>query len=233
MRPHRQHIEKHFTAGETVKDVIIGVSDGLTVPFALAAGLSGAVGTTAVIVVAGIAEVAAGAIAMGLGGYLAARSDIEHYNSEQKREQTEVKEKPDAERAEVRHIFRQYGLSDEQIAPIIQAFESRPNDWVDFMMRFELGMEVPDPKRAPISALTIGFSYVAGGLIPLAPYMIIREPYSALLWSAIFTLLALFIFGFVKGKFVGVHPFRTALQTVLVGGLAGSCAFCLAKLVSH
>ncbi|MBX9670411.1 MAG: VIT1/CCC1 transporter family protein [Candidatus Obscuribacterales bacterium] len=233
VRPPRQHIEKHFTAGDTVRDIIIGVSDGLTVPFALAAGLSGAVGTTAVIVIAGVAEVAAGAIAMGLGGYLAAQSDSEHYKSEHAREIKEVAEQADAERLEVRQVFRKYGLTYDQITPIIQAFEKRPTDWVNFMMRFELGMDEPDPKRAPISALTIGFSYIGGGLIPLTPYMVNQEPYVALLWSAVFTLIALFTFGYIKGTFVGVHPLRTAFQTVLVGGLAGGCAFGLARLVSH
>lgn len=229
----RQHIEKHFTAGATIRDVIIGVSDGLTVPFALSAGLSGAVDSTSVIVVAGIAEVAAGAISMGLGGYLAAQSDAEHYNSERKREVKEVKEKPEAERAEVRQVFRQYGLTDAEIAPIVTAFETRPVDWVNFMMRFELGMEEPDPKRAPISAFTIGISYALGGLIPLSPYFFIHTPYQALYWSVAMTLVALFVFGFIKGRFVGVHPFRTALQTVLVGGLAAGCAFGLAKLISR
>lgn len=233
MRPPRQHIEKHFTAGDTVRDIIIGVSDGLTVPFALAAGLSGAVGTTTVIVIAGIAEVAAGAIAMGLGGYLAAQSDMEHYKSEHAREVSEISEMAEAERSEVRVLFREYGLTDDQISPILEAFEKRPTDWVNFMMKFELGLDKPDPKRAPISAFTIGFSYICGGLIPLAPYMVIHEPQLALLWSAGFTVVALFIFGYVKGRFVGVHPIRTALQTVLVGGLAGGCAFALAKLVSH
>lgn len=232
VQPIRRHTEKHFTAGDTVKDIIIGVSDGLTVPFALAAGLSGAVGTTTVIVVAGIAEVAAGAIAMGLGGFLAAQSEAEHYKKEHEREVREIAVQPEAEQAEVHQLFREYGLNDDQIAPIIQVFQDRPADWVKFMMRFELGMEEPDPKRAPISALTIGASYVTGGLIPLAPYMVIHEPYKALFWSAALTLVALLVFGYIKGKFVGVYPLRTAVQTVLVGGLAGGCAFALARLIS-
>lgn len=232
MPPAKPHIEKHFTAGETVRDIVIGASDGLTVPFALAAGLSGAVGTSKLIVVAGIAEIAAGAIAMGLGGYLAARSEIEHYKSERAREVQEVSEKPDAERAEVRHVFRQYGLTDEQIEPIVVAFEERPRDWVNFMMRFELGLEKPDPKRALTSALTIGLSYVSGGLIPLAPYMVLSDSGTAVIWSTVLTLIALFAFGFVKGTFIGMQPLRSALQTVIVGGLAAGFAFAIARVIS-
>jgi len=229
--PATPHIEKHFTAGDTVRDIVIGMSDGLTVPFALAAGLSGAVAATGIVVTAGLAEVAAGSIAMGLGGYLAARGDAEHYASERRREEAEVVEKPAAERAEVAEVFRGYGLTDDEIAPVLRAFEAKPKAWVDFMMRFELGLEEPDPKRALASALTIAGSYIAGGMIPLTPYMLIHQEQAALNASIGFTSAALFLFGWVKGRFTGVPPVRSAFQTLLVGGLAAAAAFGLAKLL--
>src|SRR6059058_2998057 len=169
--PQTRHVERHFTAGETVRDIVIGMSDGLTVPFALAAGLTGAINSAGIIVTAGLAEIAAGSIAMGLGGYLAARSDAEHYAKEREREHREVREIPEEEKREVAQVFHSYGLSHEESAPIVEALAKHPKRWVDFMMRFELGLEKPDPKRALVSALTIALSYVAGGLIPLAPYL--------------------------------------------------------------
>jgi vacuolar iron transporter family protein len=231
--PQTRHVERHFTASETIRDVVIGMADGLTVPFALAAGLSGAVASSGIIVTAGLAEIAAGAIAMGLGGYMAARSDAEHYDKERRRERQEVAEKPDAERNEVRQVFRAYGLNDDEIAPIIKAFESRPRDWVNFMMRFELGLEQPDPKRAPQSAATIAGAYVAGGLIPMFPYMLLKSTNEALWISVGLTLLALFVFGYIKGSFTGLSPLRSAFQTVLVGGLAAGAAFGIATLLTH
>ena len=230
--PATPHIEKHFTASESVRDVVIGMSDGLTVPFALAAGLSGAVATTGIIVTAGFAEVAAGSIAMGLGGFLAARGDAEHFASERAREEREVVEKPDVEREEVAKVFRGYGLTDTEIAPVLRAFAERPAAWVDFMMRYELGLEVPDPRRALRSALTIAGAYIAGGLIPLAPYLMLPNARTALVASALVTLAALFVFGWIKGRFTGVPPARSAFQTVLVGGLAAAAAFGLAKALS-
>ena len=230
--PQTPHIEQHFTAGETVRDIVIGMSDGLTVPFALAAGLSGAVSSTAIIVTAGLAEIAAGSIAMGLGGYLAARSDAEHYASERRREQLEVREKADAEREEVRVIFASYGLTDEQSEPIVEALSKRPDAWVDFMMRFELGLEEPDPRRALRSALTIALSYIAGGLIPLSPYLLVPVSSTALLVSVVVTLLALLVFGFIKGHFTGTMPIRSGLQTALIGGLAAAAAFIIARLIT-
>src|SRR5579871_2349293 len=188
--PGAPHVETHFRSSESVRDVVIGMADGLTVPFALAAGLS-AVAASRVIVVAGLAEIAAGSIAMGLGGYLAARSDAEHYASERHREEVEVVEKPDAERAEVREILESYGLTREESGPILTAFEARPKVWVDWMMRFELGLEEPDPKRAVRSAMTIAASYIAGGLIPLAPYMVTTQAITALAYSVAATLVAL------------------------------------------
>jgi vacuolar iron transporter family protein len=230
--PQTPHIEKHFTAGDNVRDVVIGMSDGLTVPFALAAGLTGAVAASGIIVTAGLAEIVAGSIAMGLGGYLAARGDADHYTSERVREQREVIEKPAAEREEVADVFRAYGLSDPEIAPVLRAFEARPEAWVDFMMRFELGLERPNPRRALTSALTIAVSYIVGGLVPLLPYMLVHDAHHALRFSMGFTLAALLAFGIVKGRFTGVHPLKAGAQTVLVGGLAAAAAFALAKLFS-
>jgi VIT1/CCC1 family predicted Fe2+/Mn2+ transporter len=208
------------------------MSDGLTVPFALAAGLSGAVASSGIVVTAGLAEIAAGAIAMGLGGYLAAKSDAEHYVSEKRREQTEVAEIPEEEMEEVAQVFRSYGLTREQVAPVVHALSERPKAWVDFMMRFELGLEEPKPERARTSALTIGGAYVAGGFIPLAPYMLISTAHVALLVSIVVTLAALFIFGFVKGRFTTAKPLRSALETALVGSLAAGAAFLIAKAIS-
>ena len=230
--PQTPHIERHFTASDTIRDIVIGMSDGLTVPFALAAGLSGAVSSTAIIVTAGLAEIAAGSIAMGLGGYLAARSDAEHYASERKREHLEVQEKADAEKAEVREIFASYGLTPEQSAPIVDALSARPQAWVDFMMRFELGLEEPDPRRAFASALTIALSYIVGGFIPLSPYILLATAQTALITSVGITLLALLIFGYVKGRFTGTRPLRSALQTTVIGGLAATAAFLIARAIA-
>lgn len=230
--PQTPHIERHFTAGETVRDIVIGMSDGLTVPFALAAGLSGAVAVTSIIVTAGLAEIAAGSIAMGLGGYLAARSDAEHYASERRREQQEVGEKPEAEKAEVRQVFESYGLTPEESVPIVEAFSRRPAAWVDFMMRFELGLEAPDPRRALTSARTIAGAYVAGGLIPLSPYILLSSAQTALIVSVVATLIALTVFGYIKGHFTGTSPLRSALQTALIGGLAAAAAFLIARAIS-
>ncbi|HEX9079100.1 MAG TPA: VIT1/CCC1 transporter family protein [Desulfuromonadaceae bacterium] len=229
--PQTSHVETHFTASETVRDIVIGMSDGLTVPFALAAGLSGAVASTGLIITAGLAEVAAGAIAMGLGGYLAARTDAEHYAAELAREERETLELPDRERTEVAEIFHGYGLPEETVNLVVGAISSDRSRWVDFMMRFELGLEEPDPLRARNSALTIALSYVAGGLVPLAPYFFISSVPQALLGSVGITLLALFAFGYVKGRFTTDRPGRSAWQTVLVGSLAAAAAFGIAKLV--
>jgi VIT1/CCC1 family predicted Fe2+/Mn2+ transporter len=230
--PQTPHTERHFTAGEVVRDVVIGMSDGLTVPFALAAGISGAVDNSHLVVVAGLAEIAAGSIAMGLGGYLAARSDAEHYESERKREELEVKEIPDEEAREVQNVFTDYGLTRDEAAPVVQALTKKPKEWVDFMMRFELGLEEPNPKRALQSALTIASSYIVGGFIPLAPYMVFDSARNALVWSALVTLIALGVFGYIKGRFTGSKPGRSAVQTVVIGGLAAGAAFIIAKAIS-
>lgn len=234
--PQTPHIEKHFSAGQTVRDTVIGMADGLTVPFALAAGLTGAINSAEIIVTAGLAEIAAGSIAMGLGGYLAAKSDAEHYAKEREREKREVKEIPEEEMREVAHVFQSYGLSPEESAPIVEALSKHPTKWVDFMMRFELGLEKPDPKRALASALTIAGAYVVGGLIPLSPYLVAvyvtpMRVSTSLLYSAVLTLLALTVFGFIKGRFTGTRPGRSALQTALIGSVAAGAAFLIAKLI--
>jgi len=228
----QHHREHHFTAGETVRDIVIGMSDGLTVPFALAAGLTGAVDASGIIITAGLAEIAAGSIAMGLGGYLAARSDAEHYVSERKREEKEIVDVPQIEKNEVIEIFEKYGISKKESTIITESLAQNPKQWVDFMMQFELGLDKPDPKRARVSALTIAGSYIAGGFIPLSPYIFITSAHQALELSVIVTLAALLVFGYIKGRFTGAHPFRSGLQTMLIGGLAAGAAFLLAKLIS-
>src|SRR5215467_4088989 len=229
--PQTPHVERHFTGSDTVRDIVIGMSDGLTVPFALAAGLTGAVSSTGIIVTAGLAEIAAGSIAMGLGGYLAAKSDAEHYSKEREREKREVAEIPHEEMREVAEVFQAYGLNEEETWPIVQALKRQPGNWVDFMMRFELGLEKPDPSRALKSALTIAGAYIAGGLVPLGPYFFSRTTSEALLYSVGFTLSALLVFGFVKGRFTGTRPVRSALQTALIGSAAAGAAFAIARLI--
>src|SRR6202047_1397740 len=226
------HVEKHFTSGNFVRDMVIGMSDGLTAPFALAAGLSGAVQDTRLIVIGGLAEIAAGSIAMGLGGYLAAKGDAEHYEQERTREYREVEEIPEQEKAEVSYVFQEYGLTAEQSKPIVEALSQRTDAWVDFMMRFELGLEPPDPKRAVTSAATIAGAYIAGGMIPLSPYIVLSSASRGLVLSAIVTLAALGIFGYMKGRFTGTHPLRSASQTMVIGGLAAAAAFVLAKIIA-
>ena len=234
--PQTPHTERHFTAGAVVRDVVIGMSDGLTVPFALAAGLTGGLANapnpTAIIVTAGLAEIAAGSIAMGLGGYLAAKSDAEHYAKEREREKREVAEIPHEEMREVAEVFQEYGLSEEQTWPIVEALRKQPQKWIDFMMRFELGLERPDPKRALTSAITIGGAYAAGGFVPLAPYMFTRNTTTALFISIGTTLFALLVFGFIKGRFTGTQPVRSALQTALIGSAAAGAAFMIARAIS-
>ena len=230
--PSTPHIEQHFTSSEVIRDIVIGMSDGLTVPFALAAGLTGAVDVTRIIVVAGLAEIAAGSIAMGLGGYLAAKSDAEHYASERKREEWEVVERNEDEVQEVHAVFSEYGLTEAEIEPVVRAFQNNHKAWVDWMMRFELGLEEPDPKRAVSSAATIAVSYIAGGLVPLTPYMIWGAPKTALMMSAIATLIALFVFGYIKGRFTGAPKLRSALQTSIIGGLAAAAAYGIAKAIA-
>ncbi|HEY4319720.1 MAG TPA: VIT1/CCC1 transporter family protein [Gemmatimonadales bacterium] len=225
--------EAHFRAPETVRDVVIGMSDGLTVPFALAAGLSGAIAQTNIVITAGLAEIAAGAIAMGLGGYLAARSDAEHYASELAREYREVAVVPDREAQEIVEVFADYGVTPAESAAVIDSFRQRPDDWVRFMMRFELGLEAPHPNRALRSAATIALSYLVGGMVPLSAYFATSDIHQALHWSIGITLTTLLIFGWVKGIFTGASRMRSALQTLSVGGVAALAAFELARLVSN
>ena len=226
------HIEGHFQSSDAVRDVVIGLADGLTVPFALAAGLSGVVASSRLVVLAGLAEIAAGSIAMGLGGYLAARGDAEHYASEKLREEHEIVERTRDEEEEIYDIFEQYSVPRASAEPVLQALKLNPAAWVDFMMRFELGLEAPAPNRAHRSALTIAASYIAGGLIPLLPYMLIADNLTALKLSVIITLLALAIFGALKGKLVGTGWLRSALQTVTIGGAAAAAAYALARLLN-
>jgi vacuolar iron transporter family protein len=229
---HTPHIEGHFESTATVRDIVIGLSDGLTVPFALAAGLSGAVASSHIVVLAGLSEIAAGSIAMGLGGYLAARGDAEHYVSERLREEREIIDRTHDEEEEIYEIFEQYQVDRASAAPVLNALKQNPTAWVDFMMRFELGLEKPAANRAQRSALTIAGSYIAGGLIPLLPYMLIEGNLQALRVSTIITLAALAIFGALKGKLVGTGWLRSAIQTTLIGGTAAAAAYTLARLLN-
>jgi predicted membrane protein (TIGR00267 family) len=224
--------EPHFLASDIVHDVVIGMSDGLTVPFAIAAGMSGAVSNATIIVTAGLAEIAAGSISMGLGGYLSGRSDSEHYEIEREREERETRDVPKLETEEVVDILRSFGLEDEQARTVTDVIRQDRDKWVDFMMRFELGLEEPDPRQALRSALTIGLSYAIAGSIPLAPYILLQSVTNALYVSVALTLLALLVFGYTKGRVTGVNALRSALQTALIGGLAAGVAFEIARLVS-
>jgi VIT1/CCC1 family predicted Fe2+/Mn2+ transporter len=224
------HEEKHLQSAEWLTDIVIGMSDGLTVPFALAAGLSGAVSTTGIIVIAGIAEIAAGSIAMGLGGYLAGKTEQDHYNSELKREYEEVELVPEKEKEEVREFFQNLGLSEDVQKQAVEEIAKDKKVWVDFMMKYELGLDKPDPRRATKSAMNIGLSYVVGGLVPLSPYFFIDTPIDALKISAVVTLICLFVFGFFKSRITGVHPLGGALRVTLIGALAAGAAFGVARL---
>lgn len=224
--------EEHFQSSEKVRDFVIGMSDGLTVPFALAAGLSGAVDETSIVITAGLAEIAAGSIAMGLGGYLAGRTEIEHYESEERREYDEIVRLHEVEIRETKEIFEAYGLSDEFSEKIAREMAKDPKKWVDFMMRFELGLERPDKNRALQSAIVIGVSYIIGGLIPLSAYFFTPTSREGLIISSAITLVCLVIFGFVKSKLTGQPLFKGALRVTLVGALAAGAAFLLAKLIA-
>ncbi|HEX2847981.1 MAG TPA: VIT1/CCC1 transporter family protein [Chitinophagaceae bacterium] len=224
------HPEKHLRSSDLLTDVVIGMSDGLTVPFALAAGLSGAVSNTSIIVIAGIAEIAAGSIAMGLGGYLAGKTEMDHYEAELKRENEEVDTVPEKEKEEVREFFANIGLSEEMQQKAADEISKDKKQWVDFMMKYELGLDKPDPKRATKSALNIGLSYAVGGLVPLSPYFFIEIPSEALKISAVITLACLFVFGFFKSRITGVNPWAGALRVTVIGALAAAAAFGVARL---
>jgi VIT1/CCC1 family predicted Fe2+/Mn2+ transporter len=230
--PGAQHVEEHFTASNTIRDIVIGMADGLTVPFALAAGLTGAIAQTRLIVTAGMAEIAAGSIAMGLGGFLAARGDAEHYANELKREYREIEVFPEIEAREVAEIFETYGLSADESESVVSSLSRRPDDFVKFMMRFELGLEEPEKGRAWTSALTIASAYIVGGFIPLSAYMFLPNVDTALWVSVGVTLLALAGFGAAKGRLTGVPALKSGIQTMLVGGSAACVAFLIARAIS-
>ena len=233
-RLNQDHIESHLKSSDLLRDVVIGMSDGLTVPFALAAGLSGAVDQSGIIVIAGIAEVAAGSIAMGLGGYLAGKTEQDHYKSEVKREYNEVENLRHKEIEETKDFFANIGLSPALQEQATEEISQDKDRWVKFMMKFELGLDKPDPKRATKSALNIGLSYIAGGIIPLSPYFFITDSVEALKISVIATLICLFIFGYFKSKITGVNPITGALKVMLIGAIAAAAAFGVAKLfVTH
>jgi len=227
------HQEHHFKSSDTVKDIVIGMADGLTVPFALAAGLSGAVDSSALVITAGIAEIAAGSIAMGLGGYLAGRTDINHYDAELKREYYEVDEFPDKEKAEVREILEEYGLSVSSANVVVEEMAKDKDKWVNFMMRFELGLEKPDANRARNSALVIGISYIVGGLIPLSAYFFSDTVHTGFMWSCIITTLCLFVFGAFKSKATGQPVIMGALKVTMIGLVAAAAAYFIAKAITH
>jgi len=229
---HHDHLESHLQSSELLRDIVIGMSDGLTVPFALAAGLSGAVDHSNIILIAGIAEIAAGSIAMGLGGYLAGKTEQDHYSSEVKREYEEVENLPHKEIEETKEFFANIGLSKEIQDKATAEISQDKDRWVEFMMKYELGLEKPNPKRATKSALNIGLSYIAGGIIPLSPYFFIDTTTEALQYSVVATLLCLFIFGFFKSKITGINPWTGALKVMLIGALAAGAAFGVARLFS-
>ena len=228
---HLHHHEEHLKSSDLLTDIVIGMSDGLTVPFALAAGLSGAVDSTSVIIIAGIAEIAAGSIAMGLGGYLAGKTEQDHYSSELKREYEEIETKTEFEKEEVREVFREWGLSKDLTEKATEEIIKDKDRWVDFMMKHELGLDKPDPKRASRSAFNIGASYIVGGLVPLSPYFFIPDSLTALKFSAIITLICLYIFGYFKSKITGVNPFTGGLKVMMIGAAAAAAAFAIAKLI--
>ncbi|MBS1938101.1 MAG: VIT1/CCC1 transporter family protein [Bacteroidetes bacterium] len=226
------HQEQHFTSSDLIKDIVIGMADGLTVPFALAAGLSGAVTSNGIIITAGIAEVVAGSIAMGLGGYLAGRTDVEHFESEKRREEAEVERMPEREKQEIRDILAEYGISKRLQDDVTEELSRDKHRWVDFMMKFELGMEKPDSQRARKSAFNIGASYVVGGMVPLSAYFFTDTPHRGLLFSSIITVSFLFIFGYVKTRLTGDRPWLGAVKTTLIGVLAATAAFLIARWVA-
>ncbi|MGN6801364.1 MAG: VIT1/CCC1 transporter family protein [Ginsengibacter sp.] len=230
MHDHAHHTEEHLESSDFLTDVVIGMSDGLTVPFALAAGLTGAVSNSSIVVIAGIAEIVAGSIAMGLGGYLAGKTEHDHYNSELKREYDEVERIPEMEKKEVKDFFQNLGLSEEIQQKATEEIAKDKKQWVDFMMKFELGLEKPDPRRATKSAMNIGLSYAVGGIIPLSPYFFIADSREALKFSAVATIICLFVFGYFKSKITGVPVLSGALKVTLIGALAAAAAFSVALL---
>ncbi|PJJ60912.1 VIT1/CCC1 transporter family protein [Hymenobacter chitinivorans] len=232
VHPH-PHPEDHLTSSAMLQDIVIGLSDGLTVPFALAAGLSGAVQSSALVITAGLAEIVAGSIAMGLGGYLAGRTEVDHYAAELAREYREVREVPEVERAEVRDLLAEIGLSETTRELAVRELTADPEQWVKFMMKYELGLEKPDPRQAPKSAATISLAYAAGGLIPLSAYFFTATPTEGLLWSAVITLVCLLLFGYLKSRLTGQPPLTGALKMAGIGALAAGAAFFVARQFSE
>ncbi|RLJ80267.1 VIT1/CCC1 transporter family protein [Pedobacter alluvionis] len=226
------HHEQHLKSSAFISDIVIGMSDGLTVPFALAAGLSAAVSSNSIIITAGIAEIIAGCIAMGLGGYLAGKTEQEHYESELKREYLEVENVPEKEKEEVKEIFAEYGLDSEAQDLIVDQLSKNKDHWVDFMMKFELGLEKPDINRARNSALTIGFSYCVGGMLPLSAYFFTSMPQDGLILSAMLTTICLFVFGYFKSRVTGQPPVKGALKVTAIGLIAAGAAFLIARLIT-
>src|SRR5665213_1768784 len=230
-KPYNTHRESHVVRADVLRDVVIGMSDGLTVPFALAAGLSGAVSSTNLFIIAGLAEIAAGSIAMGLGGYLAGKTETDHYNSELKREYEEVERVPDMEKDELRTFFSSLGLSRDIQDQAVEEVSRDKEKWVELMMKYELGLEKPDPLRAKKSAFNIGFSYIIGGLIPLSPYFFVSTGIQGLKISTVITLICLFTFGYFKSKLTGVNRWEGALRVMIIGAIAAGCAFAIARLI--
>jgi vacuolar iron transporter family protein len=227
------HSEEHFESSHAVKDVVIGMADGLTVPFALAAGLSGAVADNWIIVTAGLAEIVAGSIAMGLGGYMAGKTEVDHYQSELRREYEEVERVPERELAEVKDVLIEYGVSSSSADIVANELSNDKHKWVDFMMKFELGLEQPHPKRAAQSARNISLSYVAGGLVPLMAYVFTTTPVEGLIYSSLITIAALFVFGYFKSKVTGQPVWTGALRTTMIGVIAAGCAYLIATLITE
>jgi predicted membrane protein (TIGR00267 family) len=226
------HHEHHLKSSDTIRDIVIGMSDGLTVPFALAAGLSGAVNSSGIVITAGIAEIVAGSIAMGLGGFLAGRTEADHYAAELQREYDEVERVPEQEKAEVKEVFAGFGLSEQLQTQVADEMAKDKDKWVDFMMRYELGLEKPLANRATQSAITIGLSYIVGGIIPLSPYFFEANSQKALVYSCVITMICLFVFGYFKSKVTGQPPISGAFKVLVIGALAAAAAFGMAKLIT-
>jgi VIT1/CCC1 family predicted Fe2+/Mn2+ transporter len=227
------HAEKHQGDSQTVRDLILGIADGLTVPFALAAGVSGAVAGSGLVVTAGLAEIVAGAISMGLGGYLAARTEAQHYSKEYAREVRETQQIPDEERAEVAEILGRYGVREPVLSSVVDEIARDQHGWVEFMMRNELGLERPDTNAAPRSAALVGGGYALGGVFPLAAYFFVPDAHVALLWSCVLTSIALIGFGAMRARFLKTPIVPGSLTTWFIGAVAAGAAYALARLVSH
>jgi vacuolar iron transporter family protein len=226
------HQEQHFTGSQRVRDIVIGMSDGLTVPFALTAGLTGAVASNLIIITAGMAEIIAGSIAMGLGGYLAGVTEYQHYHSELKREYWEVENLPEKEKEEVREVLAEYGVNKEVQEQVVEDLAKDPKKWVEFMMRFELNLEEPHINEAKKSASLIAFAYIIGGMIPLSAYFFTSTPINGLYISVVVTLIALFAFGFFKSRIMGQPAYKGAIKTTLIGAIASAAAFFIARLIA-